>query len=235
MFAPVKHFVFGCACLFTIASVHVQEVYAVPIVFELGYSGTVSYGGGANPLTTTDGSVTGVNNGSTSLSISGGLLNFSTGNYLSGSSTLTGFQNTYADGGFLNIYGDIGGGSTLLVAGSFLGNSTFDCCSGSSILATSSFSSLLNISNVNSTLASALGFNLPATGGAIGQVQIFFGGSVPTTAGSSFVGVQGGGGLTLTDTASVPEPGTNTLIMLGVAMMMAYLYLEKQRVKNQTL
>jgi hypothetical protein len=191
-----------------------QEVQALPIVFDFGFGGTVSYAGGSTPLVTNNGVVDSVNNGTTTLFITGGLLNFSTGNFVSGGPSLTGFQNQYAGGGSLTITGDIGGGSTTLLSGDFSGNSIFDCCSGG----VSSFSGLLNIYAVDSALASALGFTLPATGGSIAQVQIYFNNPLPSQAGQGFSGIQGGGSLTVSDSGAsgVPEPGAFLLLGLGL-------------------
>src|SRR5581483_12421311 len=83
-------FVFSSFILFSNA-----PALAVPIVFNLGYGGTVSYAGGNNPFTTTNGVVSSVGNGTTNLSITGGDLDFATGNYISGGATATGFQDTF--------------------------------------------------------------------------------------------------------------------------------------------
>jgi hypothetical protein len=173
------------------------SAFAVPIVFNLGYGGTVSYAGGASPFVTTNGVVASVSNGTTSVSVNGGDLDFSTGAYnASGSSaTSTGFVNSYNAGGTVTISGDIGGGVSTLLSGSFADASTFTCCSGSSPVFVSSFSGLLNISSIDSNLAAALGFNLPPTGGSIAQVQIYFG--------------------AVTDTVSEPA----TLLLLGSGLL----------------
>ncbi|WDT79849.1 MAG: hypothetical protein MPW14_22440 [Candidatus Manganitrophus sp.] len=147
-------------------------------------------GGGDSAFTTTNGAVTSVGNGSTTLSIAGGDLDFATGNYIGGGSTGSGFQNVYAAGGSVSITGNIGSGSVLLMQGDFANNSTFNCCTGSSPVYASSFGGLLDISYLDADLAAALGFNLPASGGSLAQVEIFFGTS-PTASGVAFSGTQG--------------------------------------------
>lgn len=191
--------------------------WALPIVFNLGYGGTVSYGGGASAFTTTNGVVRSVGNGITTLAITGGDLDFATGLYTGGASTGTGFQNTYAAGGSFSIYGDVGAGNQLLLAGTFAEASTFTCCAGAFPVYTSAFSGLLQVTSLNTDLAAALGFNLPATGASLAQVQIRFG-AAPTQAGQPFSGIQGGGALAVTDSPSqgVPEPSVVLLLALGM-------------------
>ncbi len=194
-----RRWLFGCGLLAASLSFAGAGVEAAPINFSLDFSGTVSYSGGANPLVTTGGGVVTVDNGTTTLPITGGLLDFSTGNFTGGSSTPTGFQNTYAGGGSLTINGDIGSGPTLLLSGSFSGPVLFDCCA----LGASSVTGLLTISSVDSTLASLLGFNLPATGGVLGQVALFLT-APPTGPGLGFSALQGGGVLTVVDVVPLP-------------------------------
>ncbi|MCP9447989.1 MAG: hypothetical protein NNA22_10530, partial [Nitrospira sp.] len=185
---------------------------AAPINFVLDFSGTVSYAGGATPLVTTNGGVVTVDNGPTTLPITGGLLDFSTGNFTGGSATSTGFQNIYGGGGSLTITGTVGSASGTLLSGSFSGPVTFDCC----LAGTSSLNGLLTISSVDSTLASLLGFNLPATGGSLAQVQLFLSG-LPSGPGVAFSGLQGGGVLTVTD--YVPLPPAVFLMGSGLASL----------------
>jgi hypothetical protein len=191
--------------------------WALPIVFNLGYGGTVSYSGGTSAFTTTNGVVRSVGNGTTTLAITGGDLDFATGLYTGGASTGTGFQNIYAAGGSFSIYGDVGAGNQLLLAGTFAEASTFTCCAGAFPVYTSAFSGLLQVTALNTDLAAALGFNLPATGASLAQVQIRFG-AAPTQAGQPFSGIQGGGALAVTDSPAqgVPEPSVVLLLALGM-------------------
>ncbi|MCP9474598.1 MAG: PEP-CTERM sorting domain-containing protein [Nitrospira sp.] len=197
--------------------------WALPIVFNLGYGGTVSYGGGASAFTTTNGVVRSVGNGTTTINITGGDLDFATGLYTGGASTGTGFQNLYAAGGSFSIYGDLGSGAQLLMAGNFAEASTFTCCSGAFPVYTSAFSGLLQVTSLDAGLASALGFNLPATGASLAQVQIRFG-SAPTTYGQAFSGIQGGGALAVTDSPAqgVPEPSVVLMLAMGMLGLVAW-------------
>lgn len=186
------------------------STWAVPIAFSFGSGGTVFYeGGDDNPFETTGGKVTSVSNGTTKLAITSGTINFATGNFVDGYATATGFVETFGGGGFLTISGSVAGsGVKDLLTATFTDGSTFNCCSGSA----SSFSGLLEIKTVDTDLAGLLNFNLPPTGGSIAQVQIFFT-EVPTGVGLAFSGKQGGGGVAVTDSTSVPEP--TTLLLLG--------------------
>jgi hypothetical protein len=187
-------------------------------VFNLGYGGTVSYGGGTSAFTTTNGVVRSVGNGTTTLAITGGDLDFATGLYTGGALTGTGFQNMYAAGGSFSIYGNLGSGTQLLLAGTFAEASTFTCCSGAFPVYTSAFSGLLQVTSLNTDLATALGFNLPATGASLAQVQIRFG-AAPTQAGQAFSGIQGGGALAVTDSPSQGVPEPSVVLMLAMGML----------------
>jgi hypothetical protein len=191
---------------------------AVPITFTLGTGGTVSYAGGANPLVTTNGAVTLVQNGTSSYAVSSGDLDFSTGNFVGGSGGGGTFTSTYGAGGSLSLVGSVNGGAvTTLVSGSFLGSSTFSCCSvavpGMPIYA-SQFNGALSISSVDATLAALLGLELPASGGWVAQVQLEFP-LAPSDPGQPFIAYQTGGGMGVEgkSSTSVPEPGT--LLLLG--------------------
>lgn len=188
---------------------------AVPIVFNLGYGGTVSYAGGNSAFTTTNGAVTSVGNGSTTLAIAGGDLDFATGNLIGGGATATGFENVYGAGGSVTIYGDVGSGSVLLMQADFADTSTFACCSGSSPVLVSSFSGLLDIAYVDPTLAAALNFNNPRSADRL-----------PRSRSSSALRPRlperpsqerRVGAVAVTDTAVVPEP--TTLLLLGFGMI----------------
>lgn len=192
------------------------SAWAVPIAFDLGVGGTISYAGGDTGFTTTNGVVTSVGNGTTSLAISGGDLDFSTGNYTGGVSTASGFSNTYSSGGFVSITGDIGFGVTTLMQGDFSGTSVFNCCVGAGAvpLYASVFGGYLDVTYIDPTLVAALGFQLPAGVGALAQVDIHFS-AAPTGSGQAFSGIQGGGAAVVT--SSVPEPAT--LLLLGAGMI----------------
>jgi hypothetical protein len=183
---------------------------AAPINFNVAVGGTIQYLGGALPLLISSAPVTSVDNGTTTLPITGGLLHFVTGDFTSGVATTSGFQSTYnTGGGVFNLLGDVGSGSTTLLSGSFLGPVTFDCC----LAGSSSLSGVLTVSSVDANLASLLGFNLPATGGALGLVQLFE--VIPTGPGVAFSGLQAGGVVTVVDV--IPLPPAVFLMGSGLA------------------
>jgi hypothetical protein len=206
----------GAGALVASLAFTVVGAEAVPINFGVDFGGSVSYDGGANPLVITAAPVSTVDNGTTSLSITGGLLDLSTGNFTSGIASTSGFQSTYIGGGSLTLSGDIGSGVTTLLSGSFLGPVTFDCC----LLGSSSLSGLLTVNSVDTNLASLLGFNLP-TGGALGLVQLFE--VIPTTPGVAFSGLQAGGVITVVDVIPLPPAvflmGSGLIGLAGVGYL----------------
>ncbi|MCA1958001.1 MAG: hypothetical protein LDL14_05675 [Nitrospira sp.] len=182
---------------------------AVPINFNVAVGGTIQYLGGALPLVINGAPVSSVDNGTTTLPITGGLLNLVTGDFTSGVATTSGFQSVYAGAGSaFTLLGDVGSGSTTLLSGSFLGPVTFDCC----LAGSSSLSGTLTVSSVDANLASLLGFNLP-TGGALGLVQLFE--VIPTAPGVAFSGLQAGGVLVAVDV--IPLPPAVFLMGSGLA------------------
>ncbi|MCP9461879.1 MAG: hypothetical protein NNA24_07540, partial [Nitrospira sp.] len=74
------------------------------------------------------------------------------------------------------------------------------------------------VTSLDAGLASALGFNLPATGASLAQVQIRFG-SAPTTYGQAFSGIQGGGALAVTDSPAQGVPESSVVLMLAMGML----------------
>ncbi|WP_158023353.1 hypothetical protein [Candidatus Nitrospira inopinata] len=184
---------------------------AVPINFSVDVGGTIQYMGGTIPLVISGAPVSAVDNGiAPPISVTGGFLSLVTGDFTSGTATTSGFQSIYADGGgVFNLFGDVGSGWTTLLSGSFLGPVTFDCC----LLGSSSLSGLLTVNSVDANLASLLGFNLPATGGSLGLVQLFE--TIPTAPGVAFSGLQAGGVITVVDV--IPLPPAVFLMGSGLA------------------
>ena len=208
----IKLFSMGIMALVLAAGLAASPALAIPISFNLGFGGTIEYLGDTNPLTTTDGVVTSVsNNDGDSVSITGGLLNFTTG---AGSSA----DYTYGAGGSLAITGDVGSGEVTLLEASFADTSTFFCC-GSGGFAT--FTGFLDILAVHDSMVTLLGFNPPATGGTIAQVEINVNPVPSGPGGEAFTGTQMAGVVSIQntdavcggfcDTAVVPSPHTKPI------------------------
>lgn len=195
---------------------------AAPINFNVGVGGTIQYVGGTAPLVINGAPVSSVDNGTTTLPITGGFLSLVTGDFTSGVATTSGFQSTYnTGGGLFNLFGDVGSGSTTLLSGSFLGPVTFDCC----LAGSSSLSGTLTVNSVDANLASLLGFNLPATGGALGLVQLFE--VIPTGPGVAFSGLQAGGVVTVVDV--IPLPPAVFLMGSGLASLVGLRFCRSRR------
>lgn len=199
--------------------------WAIPVTFHLGLGGTVSYGGGANPLVTTDGVVTSVETPSTLLGITNGDLDFITGAQIAPISPSPLFIDFFAPGGGLTISGDIGGGSELLLAGTF-GPSTFICCS----TGTASFSGLIAPTFFSPDLAVALGISDLVGGGSVAQTEIITNFTFLGLSGTGlpFTGEQTGGAVLVT---AVPEP--SALLFLGTGLLLFGLIFGRRLGRNR--
>lgn len=213
------------------AAVISGPAWAIPVTFHLGLGGTVSYGGGASPLVTTDGVVTSVETPAILLGITDGDLDFTTGDFTTGVPPVSPsplFMDFFAPGGGLTVNGDIGGGSELLLAGTF-GPSSFICCAAGP----AGFSGLLVPTFFSPDLAVALGISDLVGGGSVAQTDIittftFLG--IPG-AGLPFSGEQTGGSVLVTAVTAVPEP--SSLLFLGSGLLLIGLVAGRRLGRNR--
>jgi len=193
---------------------------ATAIDFAGFWGGTLSYAGGSNPLIGTNFPINLVfTPGGPLATVTGGDLDFATGNYLSaldpaGSS----FTSFYDVGGSLTITGSIPGTSISgqLLHATFSGPSIFNYVN----FGFASFSGGLSVDSVNSDLALLLGITpFSAGSGTIAQADfsVDFNGSAwgfgTPAPGQAFSGTQASVNIAV----GAPEPGTLLLLGSGLA------------------
>jgi hypothetical protein len=190
----------------------------------------VTYAGGAAPLVGSNLSVDTVSGSDTPVvhapvNITNGLLNFTTGNFVSNVVSMGVTTSTFNSGGSLTIMGDIGGGNETLLSGSFTSVSVVSLPGGQSkVLAAA------HVSGVAADLAALFGLTggIPPPPNYSGLVNFSFivaSGAVPPTAfavkaNDPTTGTLGSGDVTATPAA--PEPSMLTLAGMGVVGMMLY-------------
>jgi hypothetical protein len=180
-------------------------------------AGTISYAGGTtNPLVGTGitvasvvGIMTPMNNGTT-LTITNGVLAFTTGNFVNN----VGNTSNFAAGGSLTITGTAGA-----VASGTLLSGTFVSAQVVNLSGTSKVTVDMAIDPLNAALAAFFGVNPSPVTTAINLSFTLASPATPPTAFTSNAVLSGDAAVTATATAVVPEPGTMLLALTGLPLL----------------
>ena len=202
-----------------------RSAFAAPITIDFAGTsgGLISYLGGSTALVGSNlpiGSVVNTAPGSTPI-IFTGLMNFTTGNFISGTSSSGGqFINTYGSGGTFSITGGIS--SLGIAAGSTLMTATFATNPSFLNLGVGNFGTLgsgLNVNYLNPTLLAALGgvANFTGTGvGALTQLQLGINPlTTPFAPGVGFTASQSSANIA----ATLPVPTSLLLLGSGLTLL----------------
>src|SRR5262249_45083593 len=180
--------------------------------------GTINYAGGTAPFVGTNLPIDFVSAPSSPiLSIFGGALNFTTGSFLSSANFGLVFFDVFNGGGSFAITGAVPGAgiptSTPLLTGSFAGPSTFTGSTFSGL--PGAFSSILDVTFVDSTLTNFLNFPQSFGGGSVAQLE--FNLTYASSAGPG-VGFSGQQNAILVQ-VHAPEPTSLLLLGSGLASL----------------
>lgn len=202
-----------------------RSAVALTIDFIGSSGGNISYLGGATFLTGTnlpiDSLFTIPPGGSSTISITGGLMNFTTGAYLGGINLGGGaFLSTYGSGGGFGIIGGIpslgiAAGTTLMTA-TFATNPTFQ---NLGVGGFGNVSGGLNVTSLNSALAASFGLPSGPIGsgtGAFSQLNLAINPvSLPFGPGIGFTASQSSANIV----ATISEPASLLLLGLGLLVI----------------